>query len=243
MKKILAALALSTLVAGPSFAKGPTEKQKEKGDAAHKGADDKAAKADLGAARAYFTRAAQHDAEARKEWEAAGKHWQERQNALHRMYTHQAQARAERMAGARLNAAAHRLFLAEQDRAAALADRLAADQLNKNAYGHRVAAAAAQTAINEGNKAKADLQKNPQFADAVKAIDADIARNQSIVSKENAAAKADSDVASHLMGEATKKEQQANNLEKPVVAAPPFHPPAPPAAKPIVVKAVPVPKK
>ena len=238
VKKLLAALALSALVAGPATAaKKPTEAQKEKSDKAHKNQDDKVAKGDEAKARELFKRAAELEKKAHEEWVAAGKFWEQRELALHRMHTEQANARAMRHAAIRLNSAAHRLFLAENDRAAALSDRLAADQLLKNAHAHLANAGAAKTAIAEGKKAEAELKGNPQFADAVKAIEADIKRNETREEKEEAAAKADSDAANGLLSAASRKENEANALEKAVLPQPAILVKAPPAPKPIVVKA------
>ena len=237
MKKILAALALSALVAGPTFAKGPTEKQKEATDKTDVKKDDKGAKNDAAASQRFWALANKEQGVATAAWRAAGALWNQRQAELHKMHTANAAAHNYRLAAIRANVAAQKLFHAEGDRARALSDRLTADQLLKNAYGHSAAAAAAKLAIAEGQKAKADLQKNPAFADAIKTIDLDITRQTTSVQKEEAAAKADSDVAHALLAAATKMENDANALEKAANPAPAIVVKAPPPPAKIVVKA------
>jgi hypothetical protein len=241
MKKLFAALALSALVAGPSFA--ATEKQKENSDAGHKKVDDKAAHNDANAAQALFKRAGEQEREAANLWQAAEKHWQDRAALLQKRAQVLSQARAERLAAIRLSAEAQKLFRAESLRSRALSDRLAADQLFKSAWNHQNAANQAQAAINEGTKAKADLSKNPAFADAIKTIDADMAKETKINADETSKAKADREFGDKLMASAAKIEGEANALEKPVVVVPAVKvaPPAPP--KPIVIQVVAAPKK
>ena len=71
-------------------------------------------------------------------------------------------------------------------------------------------------AINEGNKAIADLQGNPAFTDVIKAIQHDIQINEAVVKLDEAAAKADEQRAQQLLAEANALEKEAQGLESPV---------------------------
>ncbi len=80
------------------------------------------------------------------------------------------------------------------------------------------AAAHEAAAGDEAAFSKKDLQGNPAFADAIKAIDDDIARNQAVLAVEKQAAKDDESEAVRLIGDAAELEKEAAALEQPLDA-------------------------
>ncbi len=236
MLRSISAIAVVVLAATPALALDA----KEAKDARAIQQNAAQAKRDQDQANALMKHAAQLENESAAELKRANELWIE-WSKLHQNATQKrAQARSDRFAASKLNAAAGRLLQSEQLRADALHDRQAADVLHKSAWTHLLKAQAAQTAVSEANKALGDLKNNPAFADAIKAIQADVARNQAIIGPEQQAAKNDESAASVLIAEATKKETQADQVGKPVAPPPPKPPPPPPPPKAVVVVTPPV---
>src|SRR5205814_2375532 len=89
-------------------------------------------KGDLAKAHKLFEKAAELDKKAHNHWVSAGKHWEAREKDLHEMHTEQANAGALRHAAIKLDEAAAQLLVAENDRAAARAARLAGPEADRH---------------------------------------------------------------------------------------------------------------
>ncbi len=236
MKRLVCALAISALAATPSLALDA----KIKKDAKTIAADGAQSKKDQSAAAELLKQAALLESQSAGELKRASELWHEWSKLNSSAANKRAQARSNRYAASKLNAAAGRLLQAEQLRSDALHDRQVADALHKSAWAHLLKASTAQSAVSEAQKALGDLKSNPAFADAIKVIQADMAKNQAIIGPEQAVAKVENDAAAKLVAEAPKKEQQADLLAKALMPPPPKPVAPPPPPKAIVVSTPPV---
>jgi hypothetical protein len=239
MKKLMTALALSAIVAGPLFALDNKEKQ----DLNKVGKDAVAAGADDAKARDHYKRAGAARTEAHKHWQAANAAWATWHHERQEMIKFQREAAGLQNEANKLHGAAEKLRAAEQKRALAFDDRLQADRLEKAAAsteldGRNAEAEAKQIDVAVGALASI---KDPKLAKDVEDMRKRASDMHNLAKTKMESAAHDRKVAGEKLAHAGNMEKEANALEHPVAPPPAIVVKAPPPVAKIVV-AVP-PKK
>ncbi len=234
MKTILAVLALSALVAGPSLAAG-----KAANDLKQEKKDDKASKNDAAGAKKLYEAAAKHRAEAYKHHEA----WQKLQpiaSAEYSAWQNEARlAHHEQQKANELNRDASKLHAAEGLRQRAFEDRMAGNRLNWEAHfaNLRASASDAKAAMIQGDCDKLKGDTSGALALLQKAV----ADEKASADKNRAQAKNDHAASAAKIADAERAEKAAAALEAPPVKAIVVVAKPAPKVVPIVIKAAPAP--